>query len=215
MIANIWPEGSHIEETISTLRFASRMNRVHNEMSVNIQLDPQVLMKKYERQIRDLRLELAMHDTLVGRGRISYEPYSSKQIEEVQKIAEDYLDGKTEDIEIESIRQVKELFIQFRNIYRMTIATMTKGEPASFQKKNTVVGKDELQQTIPEADKNRVGKEKLEKGFGMGKAPTDSKPTFKMDNSLVGAGAKKSNIMAGKDNDSIEAEENNVYSTIH
>lgn len=40
MIANIWAEPSHIEETISTLKFASRMLRVHNEASVNTQTDP-------------------------------------------------------------------------------------------------------------------------------------------------------------------------------
>jgi kinesin family member 6/9 len=40
MIANIWPESSHLEETISTLKFASRMMRVLNEAIVNVQLDP-------------------------------------------------------------------------------------------------------------------------------------------------------------------------------
>jgi len=35
MLANIWAEPSHIEETISTLKFATRMLRVHNEASVN------------------------------------------------------------------------------------------------------------------------------------------------------------------------------------
>lgn len=36
MIANIWPEASHLEETISTLKFASRMMRVRNEAIVNV-----------------------------------------------------------------------------------------------------------------------------------------------------------------------------------
>jgi len=40
MVANIWPEPSHIEETISTLRFASRMMRVANDAVINIHLDP-------------------------------------------------------------------------------------------------------------------------------------------------------------------------------
>jgi hypothetical protein len=30
-VANIWGEGAHIEETISTLKFASRMMRVQNQ----------------------------------------------------------------------------------------------------------------------------------------------------------------------------------------
>jgi kinesin family member 6/9 len=40
MLANIWPEMAHIEETVSTLKFATRMMRVSNEAIVNIQLDP-------------------------------------------------------------------------------------------------------------------------------------------------------------------------------
>lgn len=35
LCANIWPEASHIEETISTLRFASRMRQVENVPVVN------------------------------------------------------------------------------------------------------------------------------------------------------------------------------------
>jgi kinesin family protein 6/9 len=55
------------------------MMRVENESSINIQLDPKILLKKYEREIKDLKLELAMHDTLAGRGRVSYEPYTAEQ----------------------------------------------------------------------------------------------------------------------------------------
>jgi kinesin family protein 6/9 len=40
MVANVWPEPSHIEETISTLRFGTRMMRVSNEATINIKLDP-------------------------------------------------------------------------------------------------------------------------------------------------------------------------------
>jgi kinesin family protein 6/9 len=39
MIANIWPEPSHLEETISTLKFATRMMKVSNEAIVNVQID--------------------------------------------------------------------------------------------------------------------------------------------------------------------------------
>ena len=76
MVANVWPEPSHIEETISTLKFATRMMRVSNEAIVNVQLDPQLMIKRYEKEIRDLKQELAMHDTLANRGRITYDTYS-------------------------------------------------------------------------------------------------------------------------------------------
>lgn len=44
--------------------------------------------------MKELRQELAMHDTLSNRGRIAYEPYTAEQQYEQQKIAKDYLEGK-------------------------------------------------------------------------------------------------------------------------
>ncbi len=105
-IGNIWPEPSHLEETISTLKFASRIRKVTNEATVNVRLDPQVLLKKYEKDIRDLKQELAMHDTLANRGRINYEPYTPDQQFEQQQLAQKFLDGELEDIEFNSLRQV-------------------------------------------------------------------------------------------------------------
>jgi kinesin family member 6/9 len=55
MVANIWPEPSHLEETVSTLKFATRMMRVSNEAIVNVQLDPHLLIKRYEKEVRDLK----------------------------------------------------------------------------------------------------------------------------------------------------------------
>ncbi len=69
MIANVWPEQEHLEETISTLKFGTRMMKVNNEPTVNIKLDPQRLIKKYQKEIRDLKQELAMHNVLANRAR--------------------------------------------------------------------------------------------------------------------------------------------------
>ena len=98
------------------------MMHVANEASINIHADPQLLIKKYEGEIRNLKQELAMHDTLANRGRINYDPYSPEQQYEIQKVAEKFLSGDIEDIEeIESLRQVRELFYQFRTIYQRTV----------------------------------------------------------------------------------------------
>jgi len=43
MIANIWGVKEHIEETISTLRFGTRMMCVSNTPVVNVQYDPMVM----------------------------------------------------------------------------------------------------------------------------------------------------------------------------
>jgi kinesin family protein 6/9 len=55
MIANIWPEPEHLEETSSTLKFATRMMKVSNEATVNLTLDPTLQIKRYEKEIRDLK----------------------------------------------------------------------------------------------------------------------------------------------------------------
>jgi len=65
-----------------------------------------------------LKLELAMHDTLAGRGRITYDPYTPEEQKVQEDLALKYLGGDIEDIQIESLRQVKELFIQMRNKYK-------------------------------------------------------------------------------------------------
>jgi len=58
MIANIWPEEINLEETISTLKFASRMMKVQNEAVVNELQDPSLLLKRYQREVRELKQEL-------------------------------------------------------------------------------------------------------------------------------------------------------------
>jgi kinesin family protein 6/9 len=36
MLANIYPEPDHLEETIATLKFATRMMKVSNEAVINV-----------------------------------------------------------------------------------------------------------------------------------------------------------------------------------
>lgn len=50
--------------------------KVKNEATVNIMIDPTLAIKRYEKDIRDLKSELTMHDTLANRGRINYDSYS-------------------------------------------------------------------------------------------------------------------------------------------
>jgi len=187
MVANIWPEGDHLEETISTLKFASRMMKVSNEATINIHLDPQVLLKKYEKEIKELKQELAMHDTLASRGRISYEPYTPEQQYQQQLIAQQFLNGELEDIEIESLRQVKELFFQFRNIYKKVLRDVKNN---AFVDTKDVVQKGDKPAEIKDTKAtgrqmaNGVGTEENKHGFGIGKASKEAKPTTLAD-SLV------------------------------
>jgi kinesin family protein 6/9 len=64
LIACCWPEARHLEETISTLRLAQRMTSVQQEEAAEgITYDPEELLKKLQRQVAQLKLELQMHGT--------------------------------------------------------------------------------------------------------------------------------------------------------
>ncbi|OMJ86652.1 hypothetical protein SteCoe_11804 [Stentor coeruleus] len=178
MVANIWPEPEHMEETISTLRFATRMMRVSNEITINVELDPSQLVDRYKREIRDLKQELAMHDTLANRGRVVYETYTPEQQYQIQLLAERYLEGDLDEVEIESLRQVRELFNQIKNIYRKTMTRLgaedikSRSRPATNKtgtlKGNEVKGFEEREEG--------VGQEEHSGGFGLGKANPNSRP---------------------------------------
>ena len=90
MIATIWPEENFILETLSTLNFAKRMKNVVNELSVNIRLDTDALLKKLTKEIKDLKQELLMHNTLSNRGKINYDPYTPEEQYEQQLIAQKF-----------------------------------------------------------------------------------------------------------------------------
>ena len=114
MCANIWGQHEHLEETISTLKFASRMMRISNEVVVNVQQDPSLMLKKYEREIRDLRQELAMHDTLANQSRRVYEDYTEEQRYQLKVQMKKWVDNEIEELEVLNLRQVKEYFLQFK-----------------------------------------------------------------------------------------------------
>ena len=121
MVANVHCVKQHIEETISTLKFATRMMKVKNEAVVNTIVDPTLRIKRMEKEIRDLKQELAMHDTLANRGRVNYGDYSGEEMMQIRTLTNQYLEGEIEDIEqLDSIHMIKEVFNQIRNEYRRT-----------------------------------------------------------------------------------------------
>jgi kinesin family protein 6/9 len=116
MVANIWAEPEQLDETISTLKFSTRMMKLANDATVNIKLDPQLLLKKYEREIKELKQELAMHDTLANRTNIQYESFTPEQQTEMRGVVNKYIRDEIQEIEVVSVRQIRALFGQFKNI---------------------------------------------------------------------------------------------------
>ena len=130
MVANIWPEEQFLQETLSTLNFAQRMGGVVNITSVNIQLDINAQIRKMTKEIKELKQELAMHNTLANRGRINYDPYSPNEQKAQMEAAKKFLVGQSEELEFDSVRQAKELFYQIRHIYQK-VKSLNKGKPQS------------------------------------------------------------------------------------
>ena len=153
------------------------MMRVSNEAIVNIQLDPSLLIKKYEKEIKELKEELAMHNTLANRGRITYDSYSPEQQFEVQKQVESFLKGDIEELEdINSLRQVREMFFQCRNIYRkleLRAGKITEKIPGQEEESKISQEKDLKEE---EEESKKVGEPVESGGVGLGKAPKESKP---------------------------------------
>eukprot|EP00435_Cladocopium_sp_Y103_P058066 s1044_g20.t1 len=178
MVANIWPEGKMLEETASTLRFATRMMKVSNEASVNVHLDPQ----KYERQIKDLKQELAMHDTLAGRSRVQYEEirvleYAPDEQKELQDKVQMYLEGDLQEIEVTSLRMVYESYAIFRKLYQNLRTELANRPTAPLPPQGgDMEAGDGGQTTTMEAREGEVGEDVEGKGIAVGVAPANSRP---------------------------------------
>lgn len=98
------------------MRFGSRMMNVPSEPAIAEHFDMLRLCKQHEKEIRTLRQELAMHDTLTNRSQISYEPLSESQIHDVREQVKRFLAEELNEIEHVNVRQIKETFAQFRVI---------------------------------------------------------------------------------------------------
>ncbi|GMF51401.1 unnamed protein product [Phytophthora fragariaefolia] len=123
MFACIWGEGRHLEETISTLKLAQRMMRVQNEVATIVETDPALLLRKFERQIRELKHELVMHDALVERTAVVYDEHTPEQKHQLLQMVRRYIDAPTQEMEDEALRltsvnEIRELFRQFKLLFK-------------------------------------------------------------------------------------------------
>ncbi|MEE6467556.1 hypothetical protein FKM82_007302 [Ascaphus truei] len=116
LVANVYGEAAQISETLSTLRFASRMKCIPAESVVIEHYDPVRVAKNLAKEIAHLKQELAIHDTLANRTNVSYEPFNESQIGEINTQVRRYLDGNLHEIDIINIRQIQEVCSQFKII---------------------------------------------------------------------------------------------------
>ncbi|KAM6134374.1 LOW QUALITY PROTEIN: kinesin-like protein KIF9 [Pterocles gutturalis] len=116
LVANTCGEAVHVEETLSSLRFASRMKCITAEPVINETYDQEGTVKILEKEIRLLKQELAMHDSLGNGSLVTYDPLTDVQIAEIKSQVRRYLKGAIDEIDIVNVRQIQEVFKQFRLI---------------------------------------------------------------------------------------------------
>ena len=101
--------------------------------TINVIYDPIKVCKSLEKEINALRKELSMYDTLSNRRQITYEALSEIQVNEVKDQVRKFVDGEIQDIELINVRQVKEVFEQFKLLVKQT-----EDEKKALQEKQEV-----------------------------------------------------------------------------
>ncbi|NWQ67337.1 KIF9 protein, partial [Neopipo cinnamomea] len=116
LVTNICGEAAHVEETLSSLRFATRMRWITAEPVANVTFDREVSVKALEEEIGLLKRELAMQDMFADRSFGTYSPLTDAQRAAIKSQVHKYLRGAIEEIDIVSIKQIQEVFKQFKVI---------------------------------------------------------------------------------------------------
>ncbi|NXU45726.1 KIF9 protein, partial [Drymodes brunneopygia] len=116
LVTNIYGEAEHMEETLSSLRFATRMNWVTAEPVPNEPFYREASVKALEEEIHLLKQELMMQDSLAKRSVVGYNPLTTAQRAEIRSQVQKYLRGAIQEIDIVNVRQIQEVFRQFKVI---------------------------------------------------------------------------------------------------
>jgi len=142
-----------------------------------VHLDPALLIRKYERQIKDLKQELAMHDTLAGRSRVQYEEYTPDEQVVLETKVQMYLDGEIQEIEVQSLRMVYEAFGIFRKINQNLRTELTR-RPNAASEIITEEAPEGFAGEAPTAEPKEgvVGMDEEGKGISVGVAPSNLRP---------------------------------------
>lgn len=65
MMAMISPAYDGFQESLSTLKFATRAKKIKNTAKINEDVDQRTLLRKYESELKKLKAELAQKDELL------------------------------------------------------------------------------------------------------------------------------------------------------
>ncbi|XP_054537721.1 kinesin-like protein KIF9 isoform X16 [Pan troglodytes] len=178
LVTNIYGEAAQLEETLSSLRFASRMKLVTTEPAINEKYDAERMVKNLEKELALLKQELAIHDSLTNRTFVTYDPMDEIQIAEINSQVRRYLEGTLDEIDIISLRQIKEVFNQFR----VVLSQQEQEVESTLRRKYTLIDRNDFaaisaiqKAGLVDVDGHLVG-EPEGQNFGLGVTPFSTKP---------------------------------------
>ncbi|KAG3271874.1 KIF9-like [Ictidomys tridecemlineatus] len=181
LVTNIYGEAAQLEETLSLLRFASRMKLVTTEPAINEKYNAERMVKNLEKELVLLKQELAIHDSLANRNIVTYDPMDEIQIAEINSQVRRYLEGTLDEIDIINLRQIQEVFNQFW----VVLSQQEQEVEAALRRKYTLIDKNDFatisavqKAGIIDVNGHLVG-EPDGQGFGLGVAPFSTKPAKK------------------------------------
>eukprot|EP00891_Asterochloris_glomerata_P005682 jgi/Astpho2/5682/gw1.00079.25.1_t len=172
LIACIWSDVAQLDESLSTCRFAQRMRCISNDYSINVRQEPSAVIKKYEREILELKQELAMHDALTDRHQISYGQYSEAQKADVRAQVTQFLQGESssdslDPLQLISLRHVREVLLAARRNLKQREAVQVHAAAGIS------VPTPAAEPGPPAAESSLVS---AEGGNSVGLAPADARP---------------------------------------
>lgn len=195
MVATVWPKQEHLEDTVTTCKLAQRMQRVHNEVSRSVKEDPEATIRRLERQVNELKHELALRD---GSADSIYDPYTDEMRRELREKVHAFLespqgpeisggDGSTEPLQITSIRSAKEALLQCRHLYQQARQQQQQQQPPAQRPpsaaKETARKEAQRESTAYENQaENGVGEleEDGQGPHGVGVAPAEARPELEI-----------------------------------
>ncbi|XP_052577924.1 kinesin-like protein KIF9 isoform X5 [Peromyscus californicus insignis] len=182
LVTNIYGEAAQLEETLSSLKFASRMKLVTTEPAINEKYDAERMVKNLEKELALLKQELAIHDSLSNRTLVNYDPMDEIQIAEINSQVRRYLEGTLDEIDIINLRQIQEVFNQFR----VVLSQQEQEVESALRRKYTLIDKNDFatisavqKAGLMDAEGHLVG-EPDGQSFGLGVAPFSIKPGKKL-----------------------------------
>lgn len=113
---------------------------VTTEPAINEKYDAERMVKNLEKELALLKQELAIHDSLSNRTLVNYDPMDEIQIAEINSQVRRYLEGTLDEIDIINLRQIQEVFNQFK----VVLSQQEQEVEAALRRKYTLIDKNDF-----------------------------------------------------------------------